>query len=86
MATKIMAVADRNGLPIAAGIASGQRHESQLVEETIGGRATKAKPERLIGDKAYDSDPLDERMERLGIEMISPHRTRSRPRAQDGRP
>jgi len=27
-------------------------------------------PERLIGDKAYDSDALDEQMSEYGIEMI----------------
>ena len=86
MASKIMAVADRNGLPIAAGIASGERHKSQLVEATIEGRATKAKPRRLIGDKAYDGDPLNERMSQMGIEIISPHRTKKRPKTQDGRP
>ena len=30
-------------------------------------------PARLIGDKAYDSDPLDRRLhEEYGIEMIAP--------------
>jgi hypothetical protein len=45
------------------------------------------KPERLIGDKAYDSDPLDERLAvEYGIEMISSHRfNRHRSRTQDGR-
>ena len=85
MATKIMAVADRNGLPISARIASGERHESQLVEATIEARATSEKPKRLIGDKAYDSDPLDLAMAGQGIEMISPHRSRKRSRTQDGR-
>jgi hypothetical protein len=28
----------------------------------------------LIGDRAYDSDPLDEELGRDGIEMIAPHR------------
>ena len=30
----------------------------------------------LIGDRAYDSDPLDAELECLGIEMIAPHRRR----------
>jgi hypothetical protein len=30
-------------------------------------------PERLIGDKAYDSDPLDEELAAARIEMIAPH-------------
>ena len=41
----------------------------------------------MIGDKAYDSDPLDERLAISGIEMIAPHRAnRKKPRTQDGRP
>src|SRR5215467_1229740 len=39
-----------------------------------------AKPENLIGDRAYDSDPLDEELRKDGIEMIAPHRSnRSKP-------
>jgi transposase len=45
------------------------------------------RPEHLIGDKAYDSDPLDERLAAQGIELIAPHRAnRKRPKTQDGRP
>jgi hypothetical protein len=45
-----------------------------------------AKPENLIGTRAYDSDPLDEELGRDGIEMISPHRAnRSKPSTQDRR-
>jgi transposase len=33
-----------------------------------------AKPENLIGDRAYDSDPLDEELRRDDVEMIAPHR------------
>jgi hypothetical protein len=32
-----------------------------------------AKPENLIGDRAYDSDPLDQALRQDGIEMIAPH-------------
>jgi len=40
----------------------------------------------LIGDKAYDSDPLDERLRAEGIELIAPHKTnRVKPATQDGR-
>jgi len=43
-------------------------------------------PERLIGDKAYDSDRLDRAlMESYGIEMIAPNRANRR-QTQDGRP
>ena len=46
-----------------------------------------AKPENLIGDKAYDSDKLDEELREQGIEMIAPHRSNRRKlrRTQDGR-
>jgi hypothetical protein len=27
----------------------------------------------MIGDKAYDSDKLDERLAERGIEMVAPH-------------
>src|SRR6201993_2849665 len=45
-----------------------------------------AKPENLVGDRAYDSDPLDEELRKEGIEMIAPHRSnRSKPPTQDRR-
>ena len=52
----------------------------------ITGRLTAGPPRRLIGDKASDSDPLDETCRTLGVELIAPHRTnRTKPRSQDGR-
>ncbi len=58
-----------------------------LVEPTLKARFVEEQPQRLIGDKAYDSDPLDEALKREGIEMIAPHRSnRKRPKTQDGRP
>ena len=56
-----------------------------LVETTLGACFAPEKPERLIGDRAYDSDPLDERMAEQGIEMIAPHRRNRHKRTQDGR-
>ncbi len=44
-------------------------------------------PQRLIGDRAYDSDPLDAALADRGIELIAPHRcNRTQPKTQDGRP
>ena len=44
------------------------------------------KPERVIADKGYDSDPLRARLKRRGIELIVPHRrNRKKPKTQDGR-
>jgi transposase len=41
----------------------------------------------MIGDRAYDSDPLDQRIrERHGVQLIAPHKfVRVAPATQDGR-
>ena len=59
----------------------------RLVRETLLERFTDEQPKRLIGDKAYDSDPLDKELkEDCGIELVSPHKTnRKRTKTQDGR-
>ncbi len=46
-----------------------------------------AQPNKLIGDRAYDSDKLDAQLEREGIELIAPHKCNRRPDriTQDGR-
>ena len=82
-----MAIADRHGLPIAVGIASASPHETRLVQATVAQRFTAALPASMIGDRAYDSDPLDLRLrQQYGIELIAPHKAnRSRRNTQDGR-
>lgn len=85
-----MAIVDSHGLPISVCIESASPHEVKLVDKTLDHCFTKKLPERLIGDKAYDSDGLDKRLkEQRNIEMIAPHRlVRNRKNAptQDGRP
>ncbi len=82
-----MAVADRAGLPLAIHVESAAPHEVTLVNPTLAACFVDAQPEHLIGDKAYDSDPLDEQLAAEGIELIAPHRrNRKRPKSQDGRP
>ena len=82
-----MAIADRSGLPVAAGIASASPHEVTLVEETIDNGFLEHAPDRLIGDRAYDSNGLDERLRlERGIELIAPHLSSRRYKTQDGRP
>jgi len=44
-----------------------------------------AKPQNLIGDKAYDSDVLDEQLRKDGVEMIAPHRSNRKLKTQDAR-
>ena len=85
--TKIMAIADASGFPVAACVESASPHEVKLVEKTIDSNFTPYASDKLIGDKAYDSDPLDqELMQERCIEMIAPHRSgRKKPKTQDGR-
>ncbi len=82
-----MAIADALGLPIAVGIASASPHEVTLVEETLDNAFVADALHRLIGDKAYDSNGLDERLlEERGIELIAPNLSSRKRKSQDGRP
>ena len=81
-----MAVADRSGLPVSVCIASASPHETTLVQRVLDCRFVAEKPQRLIGDKAYDNDPLDALLAVQGIALIAPHRkNRKREATQDGR-
>src|SRR6267378_527493 len=85
--TKIMGIADRHGLPVALRTESASPAEVKLVQATLEERIVAEVPERLIGDKAYDSDKLDQQlMENYGIEMIAPNKQNRRTPTQDGRP
>lgn len=80
-----MAVVDRNGLPIAAGIAGGLEHNKT---RSFDNKTTVSaqKPTRLVGDRAYDRDPLDALFRDEKIELISPHRRgRTTKKTRDGR-
>ncbi len=75
-----MAIVDRHGLPLSVSTHAANHHEVRLVQLCFDFYMIEAKPENLIGDRAYDSDPLDDELRRDGIEMISPHRcNRSKP-------
>lgn len=81
-----MALVDANGLPIALELHPANRHEVALAFDLVQGCWTDELPERVIGDKAYDSDGLDEHMADGGVEMIAPHRkNRCKSRTPDGR-
>ena len=84
---KIMIIVDAGGLPVAVNTGSASPHESTLVEPLFDFMMTVDFPGILIGDKAYDSDKLDENMARMGVEFISPHRCNRKlaNKTQDGR-
>jgi len=93
--TKWMVVVDGQGVPLGDQLHSASPAEVRLAETTLAsirvGRRHRAgrprqKPVRVITDRAYDSDPLRNRLRRRGIERICPHKkNRVRPATQDGR-
>src|ERR1700752_2622439 len=52
---KIMAIVDRHGLPLAVTTHAANHHEVRLVQLCFDFYMIEAKPENLIGDRAYDS-------------------------------
>jgi len=81
-----MVLVDGNGLPLAVDINAASPAEVTLIEPLLDQAVTPHVPDRLIYDRAADSDPLRERLADRGIELICPHRRgRVRPATQDGR-
>src|SRR5271157_1688564 len=91
--TKWMVLVDGQGLPLGVRLESASPAEVTLAEATLaevrvprpqGG--PRQKPERVIADRGYDSDPLRERLKKRGIELIAPYRKNNKERRyQDGR-
>jgi transposase len=93
--TKWMVLVDGQGIPVGAHLDSASPAEVKLVEKTLD--AVKVRPtrpgrpltrlvQRMVGDKAYDSDPLRAKLAARGIELIAPPRKNRKAVLQDGRP
>ena len=91
--TKWMVLVDGEGLPLGVRLESASPSEVKLAEATLAevrvpqakGRP-RQKPERVIADRGYDSDPLRQRLRRRGIELIVPYRENNHQRRyEDGR-
>ncbi len=75
--TKWMVLVDGQGLPLGVRLESASPSEVTLAEATLDevrvprrkGRP-RQKPERVIGDRGYDSDPLRQRLKKRGIELM----------------
>ena len=76
--TKVQLVVDAKGVPLALSLDAASVGETAMVQQTLG-FVERLQPKRLIGDKGYDSDALDQTLAEPGIEMISPHRSNRRP-------
>ncbi|MCE5239106.1 IS5 family transposase [bacterium] len=84
--TKWMVVVDGQGVPLGKHLASASPHESKLLETTLDQTYQAHRIQRLIYDRAADSDPLRQRLAERGIDLIAPHlRSRQKPPTQDGR-
>jgi transposase len=81
-----MLLVDGRGTPLGVDIASASPAEVKLIEQLLNKRTVHKRPQRLIYDKAADSDPLRTRLAKRCIELICPHRcSRTSPPTQDGR-
>ncbi|MFO0837159.1 MAG: transposase [Phycisphaerae bacterium] len=68
---KIMVLVDARGLPVAVETMSAAPHESRLAQGLFDFMLTTQMPLRVIGDKAYDSDALDQALAQEGVELIA---------------
>lgn len=57
--TKLVAITEKSGRPVSVLITDASCHEVRLVEPALDACWTSENPVVLIGDKAYNSDPLD---------------------------
>jgi transposase len=82
-----MVIADKKSLPVAIHVGSASPSEVTLVEQTLDTHFTKKAPVLIVGDKAYDSDPLDVRLQQTyQVTLVAPHKAnRVKPKTQDGR-
>ena len=80
-----MAVVDATGLPISVRVCTAGQHEVKQAQETVLSCWTASLPERVIADRAFDSDALDTSLAEFCVDMIVPHRKNRKERTQDGR-
>jgi transposase len=92
--SKVMIIADGQGLPIGLHVDSARPHESRLAETTLAtvrvprprGRP-RTRPKELVADKAYDSREFRRYLRRRGIKPTIPtFARRARQRPKRGRP
>ena len=83
-----MVLVERQGIPLGITIAAASPAEVTLVDATLKSRVTQHRrlPQHLIADRAYDSDPLRERLAARGVVLTSPYRDNNlHRRYEDGR-
>lgn len=88
--SKLHLVVDSRGIPLAAVISAGEKHESKFVEPALcavrlvrqGSQRARVKPRRLAGDKGYSFTTVRSYLRRRRIQAVIPTRKdqRSNPR------
>jgi transposase len=80
LTTKIHAVADALGNPVALSLTPGQASDIGQAEPLL----EQVDPEAFLADKAYNADALVEFLEQRGIEVVIPPKAnRTEPRETD---
>jgi transposase len=85
--TKIHLITDQNGLPLAAEVSAGQRHDSVYAEPVLravrirrkNGRV-RTRPKALAGDKGYSYNRIRRYLRRRKIKAVIPTRKNQRRR------
>ena len=80
-----MVVVDGAGVPLGSQLGSASPAEVTLAESTLACiPMRRRKPLRVVADRAYDSDPLRERLLDQNMLLIAPHlRGRTKPAFND---
>ena len=84
---KLEVVTDARGIPLGTAVAAANRAETDLIEDAIDDTPVPLPQEvPMVADRGYDSDPLRDRLNEQGIELLCPHRkNRTKPSRNDGR-
>jgi transposase len=80
-----MAIVDGHGIPLAFTIHSASPAECRLAEETLQEIPDWLRPQKLIGDKAYDSRGLAQTLKTYLVDLVAPHLSNRKTKWQDGR-
>jgi transposase len=84
--SKLMAVVEAPGRPLAVTLESATPQEVTLLDQRWEARLVDPRPHRLLGDKAYDADALEATLAPNHVEMMAPHRSSRKHRPPEGPP
>ena len=84
--TKCLVLVDGAGTPLGAYLDAASPAEVTLLEKTLASQPIRGTPERLIGDRGYDSNAARRFLKRRRIQPIIPARSnKTQATDQDGR-